>query len=247
MDNRHQYHYPYLKPEQREKIRNVTLLFVGIDADSTSIAECALRFGFEKIKLVDDAKVNEEDLSCLNLPKTDIGDFKVDAIKRRLKAIVPAAKITSAASPIQSNELNDISQQPLIIVRTLNFLTPEISEYFDRYCRKHQVLTLYFCNLGWAGLIVVTDPLRRQLTEPTKDNGTPKSALIKHVADFYRYWGSPLQWLEDILITSFDEKTPQLPVGTWILGGLATSVLCDIAIGNDIRYYPQFYMLTVKS
>ncbi len=234
-------------PEQQEMIRNVTLLFVGIDADSTSIAECATRFGFEKIILVDDAKVNEDDLYYLNLSKTEVGNFKVDAIKRRFNAMCPTVKITTITSSIHDNELNVILQQPLIIVKTLNFPTTEISEYFDLYCRKHHVLTLYFCNLGWAGIIAVIDPLRRQLTEPTKDNDMPKSTLIKHVADFYRYWGTPLPWIEEMLISSLDQKQPQLSVGTWILGGLATGILYDIATGNDVKYYPQFYMLTAKS
>lgn len=246
MDNNVQNNLAFLKPEQREKIRNTTLLFAGIDADTVSIAECALRFGFKKIMLVDDSKVTEEDLCCLNLTNADVGKFKVKAMKSQFQAIFTDANITDIVSKELNFDLDKFRQATLIIVKTLKFSSIEISEYSDEKYLSRHVNALYFCNLGWAGLITVVDPLRCPLMDNTNDHSVSKFAFIRHVANYYRYWGAPLQWLEEMLESSSDCNLPQLSIGTWILGGLVTNVLYDIAIGNNVMYYPQFYMMSIK-
>lgn len=71
----------YITDEEQQKIKETRLLFGGVGIGSV-IAECALRFGFERMTIVDGEKVKESNLNCQNYAVSDIGKYKAEEIGR---------------------------------------------------------------------------------------------------------------------------------------------------------------------
>lgn len=65
----------YISEEEQERIKHVRVLLGGADIGSV-IVECALRFGFENITIVDGDKVEESNLNRQNYVHSDIGECK---------------------------------------------------------------------------------------------------------------------------------------------------------------------------
>ena len=82
----------YVSDEEQLKISQVRILLGGAGIGSI-IAECALRFGFENITIVDGDKVEESNLNRQNYVKEDIGKYKAETLGERLLKINPNSKI----------------------------------------------------------------------------------------------------------------------------------------------------------
>ena len=67
----------YVSEEEQEKVRETRILLGGAGIGSI-IAECALRFGFENIVIVDGDRVELSNLNRQNYVKSDIGKSKAD-------------------------------------------------------------------------------------------------------------------------------------------------------------------------
>ena len=61
----------YISEEEQERIKQVRILLGGAGIGSI-IAECALRFGFENITIVDGDKVEESNLNRQNYVHSDL-------------------------------------------------------------------------------------------------------------------------------------------------------------------------------
>ena len=84
----------YVDAEEQEQVRGFRV-FLGGAGIGSIIAECALRFGFETLTIVDGDKVEELNLNRQNYRMCDIGKPKVEALKERLLSINPSANITA--------------------------------------------------------------------------------------------------------------------------------------------------------
>ena len=76
----------YINEDDQDKIKSVSILLGGAGIGSI-IAECALRFGFETITIVDGDRVEESNLNRQNYTKADIGKYKAETLARRLLKI----------------------------------------------------------------------------------------------------------------------------------------------------------------
>ena len=72
----------YVTPEKQRMIKDYRILLAGAGIGSI-IAECALRFGFENITIVDGDVVELSNLNRQNYTVADIGKFKAEALKER--------------------------------------------------------------------------------------------------------------------------------------------------------------------
>ena len=86
MNTRYDRNRVYLTSEDQEIIKNYPIILGGSGLGSI-IAECALRFGFENITIVDGDKVELSNLNRQNYTEDDIATTKVSAIKKRLLSI----------------------------------------------------------------------------------------------------------------------------------------------------------------
>ena len=132
------------------------------------IAECALRFGFENITIVDGDKVEESNLNRQNYVHSDIGKYKAEALSKRLLKINPKAEISFFNTFINKTNVEEIVFGHHIAINALDFKddTPLV---FDQVCSDKKIPVLHPYNFGWAGFLTIVKPKGYQLSEISKD------------------------------------------------------------------------------
>ena len=83
MENRYQRNRLYVSEEEQARMKHTPILISGAGVGSI-IAECALRFGFESLTIVDGDIVEESNLNRQNYTTDDLGRPKAEALCMRL-------------------------------------------------------------------------------------------------------------------------------------------------------------------
>ena len=107
MEERYSRNRIYVRTDEQNMIKHHRILLGGAGIGSI-IAECALRFGFENITIVDGDVVEESNLNRQNYLMSDIGKPKAEALKERLFAINPEANITSINTFIDESNVEEL-------------------------------------------------------------------------------------------------------------------------------------------
>ena len=92
MEQRYSRNRLYVSEREQSIIKHYKILLGGAGIGSI-IAECALRFGFEHITIIDGDKVEENNLNRQNYTENDIGRYKAKCLAERLQSINPNAQI----------------------------------------------------------------------------------------------------------------------------------------------------------
>ena len=107
MEERYTRNRIYVRPEEQQLIKNYSILLGGAGIGSI-IAECALRFGFETITIVDGDIVDESNLNRQNYRMKDIGKTKAEVLKEHLLSINPNARVTAVNSFIDECNVEEL-------------------------------------------------------------------------------------------------------------------------------------------
>lgn len=250
MEERYQRNRFYITPDEQQKIKQTKLLFIGAGLGGV-IAECALRLGFETITLIDNGVVEISDLGWQNYTESDVGELRVESLKRRLLEINASVKIMAINPNLESKDLEEIISLHDIIVDSLD-PTSQFSDILNQCSEKIGIQIIRPYNLGWAGLATIAKLQNDRLKDMRENENLRKDRIgySQYIADYFRYWGAPQIWLEE-MIAQFEKGSdnlnlPQLSVASWIVGGLVANLLFDIATEKDYKKIPQFYFLTAK-
>lgn len=237
----------YVRPDEQKLIKNYRILLGGAGIGSI-IAECALRFGFENITIVDGDVVEESNLNRQNYRMEDIDKPKAEALKKRLLSINPNAHIMAINTFIDENNVEELVKDMDVAINALDFKS-EIPFVFDEWCQKYNVPVIHPYNIGWGGLVFVVKPDGIQLTNFSRDPKDFELRLVEHVANYFKFWVQPKPWIEKLVIEFKNEKSvlppPQLPIASWIVGGLVTNIMFCITTGQEVKRYPKFYLSSI--
>ncbi|WES98240.1 ThiF family adenylyltransferase [Chryseobacterium arthrosphaerae] len=187
----------YVYKNEQDIIKQIPILLAGCGVGS-NIAECALRFGFENITLVDGDKVEASNLNRQNYTSEDIDSMKAEVLYERLKKINPNADIKYETEYISKENLESILNGHSIAINALDF-TSDLPLEFDRICQEKKIFVLHPYNLGWGGLLTVITPETLNLESLTKDKKFNELKMVEYVAGYQRFWGKPMEWLETII------------------------------------------------
>jgi molybdopterin/thiamine biosynthesis adenylyltransferase len=250
MESRYCRNRIYLTTEEQQIIKNYPILLGGSGIGSV-IAECALRFGFENITIVDGDIVELSNLNRQNYSNGDISKNKVDALKERLKSINTGATISVHNNFLTSENVESYIQGHKVAINALDFST-DIPLVFDRICQKHNIMVLHPYNLGWGGLVTVIAPDSLSLDSLIKPNEEfNEIKIVKYFSNYLKFWGHPQKWIDEILEEYCNEKEklspPQLSVGSWIVAGMCTHLLFKIATKREIKKFPEFYFSSINT
>ena len=180
----------YISDEEQERIKHVRILLGGAGIGSI-IAECALRFGFENITIVDGDKVEESNLNRQNYVKTDIGKYKAETLCKRLLKINPDAEIKAINTFIIQENVREIISGHHIAINALDFKDRMPFE-FDRICSEELIPVLHPYNFGWAGFLTIVKPKGYQLSEISpKPNGF-ELKVAEYVSRYGTFWNMPV-------------------------------------------------------
>ena len=133
MEERYSRNRIYVSEQEQEVVRNTKLLFGGAGIGSI-IAECALRFGFENITIIDGDKVELSNLNRQNYTQNDLGEYKAESLAKRLLTINPQAKIKYHTTFLSKENVRDFMKDCDIAVNALDF-KDETPFVFDEICK----------------------------------------------------------------------------------------------------------------
>lgn len=237
----------YLSEEEQQLIKTIPLLFAGSGIGS-NIAECALRFGFENITVVDGDIVELSNLNRQNYIEKNLTVSKAESLYKRLKEINPNADIKFISEFITDENLETIIDGQDIAINALDFTT-DIPLKFDKSCQKKGIPVLHPYNLGWGGLLTVIGPDGFQLDSLTNSNDFNELKMVEYVSTYLRFWEKPNHWLEKIILEYKREvekiPPPQLAIGSWLVAGMCTHILFNIATNKEYKKLPEFYFNSI--
>lgn len=110
----------YVTPYEQAVIKQCRII-LGSAGIGSIIAECAFRLGFENITIIDGDRGEESNLNRQNYLVSDIGDYKVEALRKRLIKINPRANITIKNRYVNQNNIEELITNKDIAINALDF------------------------------------------------------------------------------------------------------------------------------
>lgn len=250
MEKRYNRNRIYVTKEEQELIKDYPILLGGCGIGSV-IAECALRFGFENITIIDGDQVELTNLNRQNYTEKDVTLDKTAALEKRLKAINRDAKIKVYNSFLTTENAESFIKGQKIAINALDF-SSDVPLVFDKICQNNNIPVLHPYNLGWAGLVTVISPDDLSLSSLAISNEPFNEVnMVEYATSYMRFWGNPQQWLETI-IKEYKEEVeslppPQLSIASWIVAAMCTHILFKIATEKEFKKFPEFYFSSINN
>ena len=132
MEQRYSRNRLYVSEREQSIIKHYKILLGGAGIGSI-IAECALRFGFEHITIIDGDKVEENNLNRQNYTENNIGRYKAECLAERLLSINPNAQIDFHTEFMTPHNIEKLLNEHDVAINALDFKdkTPFV---FDEIC-----------------------------------------------------------------------------------------------------------------
>lgn len=238
----------HIKEEEQLRIQDFPVLIGGCGIGSY-IAECLLRMGFENLIIVDGDTVEMTNLNRQNYVEADIGVNKAIALKDRLMAINPEAKIKAYPEFLDRHNLYSLDLNCKVAINALDFST-DIPFLFDEYMAEHNIPVVHPYNLGWAGFLTVITAESRNLRYLDNEHHAFEINVGKFIVDRLQKQHIDTKWLEDFLSAygeiAMDSPPPQLSLGLYLLAGMVCQVVFNIATDKPIKVFPESYYLSMR-
>ncbi|WP_321478485.1 ThiF family adenylyltransferase [uncultured Bacteroides sp.] len=237
----------YVKSEEQSLIKDTKILLGGAGIGSI-IAECALRFGFENITIIDGDRVELSNLNRQTYVQTDIGKNKAECLAKRLMDINPDASIVYHNSYADENNMEALIKRHEIAINALDFKS-KIPFEFDEICKKYNIPVLHPYNFGWAGFLAVVKPNGIQLSQLSEEPRGFELRMAEYVSRYGEFWNIPNKWLEKVIEEYRNEDNilppPQLSIASWITAGYCVNVMYNLITGKEIKFFPKFYLSSI--
>ena len=246
MEDRYVRNRLYLSEEEQAIIKDFPILIAGSGIGSV-IAECALRFGFENLTIIDGDQVELSNLNRQNYTHDDIDTNKVDALAKRLKSINKNVKIKCIDFFLTVENVGEYIGGHKAAINALDFSSP-VPLIFDTACQKLNIPVLHPYNIGWGSLVTIISKdglLLDSLSKP--DQEFDEVNMVKYASSYLKFWGNPQKWIDDILEKYREEEgndlpPPQLSIASWSVAAMCTHLLFNIATGKKYKEFPEFYL-----
>ena len=126
----------------QKKILNSKVLIVGVGGLGCPIADSLSRAGVGTIGIVDFDKINFSNIHRQNLYNSkDIGKYKVDVVKEKIKSINPFTKIKTYKKKITEKNLNNIIKIfDIIVDGSDNFKTKFLLNKYSIKYKKNLII-----------------------------------------------------------------------------------------------------------
>jgi molybdopterin-synthase adenylyltransferase len=238
----------YISEAEQQQVKACKIFLAGGGIGSV-VAECALRMGFENITIVDGDVVELSNLNRQNYIHADIGETKTQSIKRRLLSINPHANIKIHDFFLTENNIEPLLNGHDIAINALDFQskTPFV---FDELCQRISIPVLHPYNIGWAALLFIIMPNNIGLSTISNEYLGFEEKAVKFFLNQMEQDGVQWKWIESVLTEYSNENyrlpPPQLPIGSWLLGGLCTYVLYSLATNKEVKHFPDYYYLSTR-
>lgn len=154
----------YIQPELQEKMRRTRLLFAGCGVGSVA-AEQAMRLGFENFRLVDGDRIETHNLNRQAYVASDVGDWKVNALARRLLAVNPQAKVETFPTWLNNDNVGELAAGCDMVFDTIDFLDLPAILALHTKAAEFRIPVISAWAAGWGGAVIVFVPGGTTLAE----------------------------------------------------------------------------------
>ena len=162
----------------------------------------------------------------------------------------------------------DLSGVEYVVNATLH--DTEASFVFDEKCKKQGIPVIHAVNLGKAAFLAVEKPKGYPFSEVKKRNSDEGSIgkheedsieknedrialdswnadifqrkLGKYISQYGMFWQKPVPWIDEAIKNYSEKSFPQLSIGAYIVAGYCVNILCRLAEGKEVKYFPKFYL-----
>jgi thiF family protein len=151
MEERYSRNRLYMSEKEQSVIKDYKI-FLGGAGIGSIVAECALRFGFEHITIVDGDKVEQSNLNRQNYTENDIGRYKAECLAERLLSINPDAQIDYHTEFLNPDNIEEMLNGHNVAINALDFKdkTPFV---FDEICKERKIPVLHPYNFVGLALL----------------------------------------------------------------------------------------------
>ena len=247
----------YIPPSVQNKIENTRLLIAGCGIGST-IAEAAIRLGFQKITLVDGDIIELHNLNRQDYSYSDVNKPKVIALQNRLLAINPEATIEIHNDWITQENAEELVLNADIILDTIDFLSLEGIIALHDQCRIQEKPVISAVSAGWGAAAIYfpsdSESSFRSLF------GIPEHGEVSHLSyvnSFKSFIDQLSENLEDDIIdalskafTIMEDGKPcpasQVAPGAFSVGALAMSIVVRLIAGKVVAQAPNLILLNMN-
>jgi molybdopterin/thiamine biosynthesis adenylyltransferase len=242
---RYQRNQLYINKELQNRIKKMPILIAGIGLGSV-IAETALRLGFENLTIIDGDKVEQSNLNRQNFTQNNVGQYKTDALQKRLTEINPNAKIKSVTVFLTANNIETYLENIAIAINTLDFDT-EAPFLLDEKCNNLNIPVIHPYNLGWAACAFVVNAQSMQLAELKGKNNKTELAVVDFILVNLPKNAPNINWLRQVAKEynkSSLQSPPQLAIASQLVAALTTTLIFKIANNIVVETFPYSYFLS---
>ncbi len=247
----------YVSVDLQQRIRDTRVLVAGCGIGST-IAEAAVRLGFDKITLADGDTIELHNLNRQAYDADDVGQLKAEALSRRLKRINPEAEITVHADWITDQNVNKLVSATDMVFDTIDFLDIKtITDLHDEAHRQQKPI-ISAVSAGW-GAAAVYFPANgsdvcgfRQLFGLPASGSVENASYVKHFAHFIERIRTDLdpQVAEAMAkaLTVMEDGTPcpapHISAGSFSVAALSVTMAARILNQEEVIAAP--YMISAN-
>lgn len=245
----------YIPPELQSAIRSTRLLIAGCGIGST-VAEAAVRLGFEHFVLVDGDVVEPHNLNRQAYTVSDIGSPKVAALAQRLRSINPGASITEVPDFLTPDNTRQWVSQADIVFDTIDFLDLEAILALHEFAAAQRKPLVTALAIGWGGGCLYFPPdgsvsLRELLGLPEeRSTGYTEAfgAIVGRIGS--RLAPEVASALQKALVIMEDGRpcpASQVAPGAYAVASLAATLLVRIVAGAPVRPAPHMVMCDMSA
>lgn len=247
----------YINVELQQKIKETRLLIAGCGIGST-IAEAAIRIGFEKLTLIDGDVIELHNLNRQAYQLSDVENPKVFALKDRLLGINPQADITIHNTWVTEENAFELVKESDIVLDTIDFLSLEGIIALHDACKKLSKPAISAVSAGWgAGALYFSKTCSTSFRSLF---GVPEDGDVNHlsyVTTFKSFIEQLANHLDADIIralskafTIMEDGKPcpasQVSPGAFSVGALAMSMVVRVLAGKPVAEAPNMVLLNMN-
>jgi molybdopterin/thiamine biosynthesis adenylyltransferase len=244
----------YIAPETQARIRKTRLLIAGCGIGS-SPAVCAARMGFENFVLVDDDVVDAHNLNRQFYDFADVGRPKVDALAEKILRINPAARIDAVRAYLGADNTDGIVGRADIVFDTVDFLDLPAILRLHACAKQRRVPVFTALSVGFGALVwyfpadtavSLADIIAPDVARVSAASGAGPAyadvfaAFVQRIAPYLDI--QVVEQIARVLALMKDGKpcpAPQVAVGSFAIGAMATSMMHDVLAGKPVPAAPK--------
>lgn len=251
----------YVSERTQSLIGSQRLLIAGCGIGS-SLAVCAARMGFRRFLLVDGDTVDTHNLNRQFYDVEDIGQLKVEALKKHILRINPGADVRTVAANLDDRNTDAAVAQADIVFDTVDFL--DLAAILRLHSSAHRQTKPVFTALSVGfGALVWYFPVGSPVTLPgllapdMAETGAGPAAELAYADVFASFVRRIAGFLDDDVVEQIGRvlsllkegrpcPAPQVAVGSFAVGAMAMAMIHDMLAGREVPAAPAFVVHSFK-